>query len=189
MLGRHIGNKLLNQHCFTYARTAKKANLTTFGIGGQQVNDLNSGFQNFYHRALICKSGWIAVNTPLFSLRQRVAAINNITRYIKEPTQSTVAHRHLYSAAFGSHFHVPAQSLTGGKHNAAYGVAAHMLGNLHHAFLFAVLYCQRIFDEGQVTFREQNVHYRALHLCNNTFHHDVFFLFCALAPPATSTIC
>ena len=189
MLGGYIGDQLLDKHCFAYARAAKKADFTALGVGGQQVNDLDAGLQDLHHGALVGKAGRVAVDAPLLPLRQRLDAINNLTSHIKEPPQGTVAHRHLDAAAFSGDLHLAAQPLTGGKHDAAHDVAAHMLGHLHHALLLAVLHRQRILDEGQLALGEQDIHHRPLHLCNNPFHHDVFFLFCALAPPATSTIC
>ena len=138
---------------------------------------------------MVGKAGRVTVDAPLFTLRQRVAVIDDIAGDIKEPAQRAVAHRYPDAAALGDDLHLPAKTLTGGKHDAAHHIAAHMLGDLHDALLLAVLHRQRIFDEGQTAFREQNVHDWPLHLCNIPFHHDVLFLFCALAPPATSTIC
>ena len=189
MLGRHVGDQLLDQYRFADACATEQTDLTALGVGCQQVNHLNAGLQDLHHGALVGKAGRVTVNTPFFSLRQRLAVINDLTGHVKQTTQRALAHRHHYPAALGSHFHITAQPLAGGKHDAPHGVTAHVLGNLHHAGMPAVLYRQRIFDEGQMTLGEQNVHHRTLHLCNNPFHHDVFFLFCALAPPATSTIC
>ena len=90
VLGGYIGDQLLDKHCFAYARAAKKADFTALGVGGQQVNDLDAGLQDLHHGALVGKAGRVAVDAPLLPLRQRLAAINNLTSHIKEPPQGTL---------------------------------------------------------------------------------------------------
>ena len=42
----NVVDKLLNQHSLTDTGTTEQTNLTTTGVGGNQVDDLDTSFEN-----------------------------------------------------------------------------------------------------------------------------------------------
>ena len=65
VLGGYIGDQLLDQHRFTYAGAAEQTDFTALLIGGQQVDNLDTGLQNLHIRGLVLKAGGLPVNAPV----------------------------------------------------------------------------------------------------------------------------
>ena len=57
-------DQFLNQDRFSYARAAEQADLTTLGVGGQQVDNLDARFQHLYHGALVREGRRLPVDGP-----------------------------------------------------------------------------------------------------------------------------
>ena len=55
VLGSDITDQLLDQYGLTYSGTAEQTDLTTLLIRAEQVNDLNTGLQQFCVRRLLCE--------------------------------------------------------------------------------------------------------------------------------------
>ena len=114
MLCCDISNQFLNQDRLSYTGTPKEADLSTLRIWGNQVNDLDSGFQDLLHRALLGKGWRFSVNFPSFLCRNRVFSVNGLSQYIKESSESFLSYRNGNSSSRGLHFHISFQALTGG---------------------------------------------------------------------------
>ena len=65
MLSGYIGDQFLDQHRFTYAGAAEQTDFTALLIGGQQVDNLDTGLQNLHIRGLVLKAGGLPVNAPV----------------------------------------------------------------------------------------------------------------------------
>jgi len=66
VLGSDIVNQLHDNYGFADPGTTEQADLSTFGIGSQQVDDLDTGLKSFNFSALInIRRGW-AVNRVAF---------------------------------------------------------------------------------------------------------------------------
>ena len=55
MLGSNILDQLLNKDCLTNTSTTEQTDLTTFGIWGKKVDDLDTCLQDLYSRFLLFK--------------------------------------------------------------------------------------------------------------------------------------
>src|SRR5699024_10741985 len=64
----NIADQLLDQYGLTNTSAAEETNLTAFCIRSQQVDNLNSCFQDFYYRALILKRRRVSVDNPMFAV-------------------------------------------------------------------------------------------------------------------------
>ena len=55
MLCCYILDQLLDQNGLTYTGTTEQTDLTTFGIWGKKIDNLDTCFENLNNRALILK--------------------------------------------------------------------------------------------------------------------------------------
>ena len=53
MLSCDVLNQLLNKNCLTNTGTTEQTDLTTFGIWGKKVDNLDTCFQDLYSRFLL----------------------------------------------------------------------------------------------------------------------------------------
>ena len=87
VLGSDITDQLLDQYGLTYSGTAEQTDLTTLLIRAEQVNDLNTGLQQFCVRRLLCEGRCSTVDRLVrYPLRYRLV-INRLTQYIKYSAQ------------------------------------------------------------------------------------------------------
>ena len=113
MFCSNILDKLLNEDRFTYTGTTEQTNLTTLGIWGKKIDNLNSCFKNFNSRLLFFKRRWISVNYPVFCILQAFATIYCIPKNIKQSSQCTVTNRNFNTASCCGNFTVSLKSFTG----------------------------------------------------------------------------
>ena len=194
MFHGNVVNQLLNQHGFANACAAEQTDFTALGIGLQQINDLDAGFQNLNCGALLGECRGIAINAlALGILGNGLAAVDGLTQHVKHSAQGLLTHRNLDGFSGGKYLHAAIQSITAGKHDAPNRIVAHMLGNLHNMLLALQLDAQRFPDSGQMSGGKLHVYHRTGDLYNGTcFHlyHTSFLRWarCALAPADTSVI-
>ncbi len=142
VFGGDVTDQLLDQHGLANARAAEQADLTAAGVGGQQVDDL-------------------ATPRPRPSL-----GLSMMQRTVLPPT--CWATSMTCSAPFSCTVRASLM-LAGAEHDAAHGVAAHMLGDLHDLLGAVQLHGQGIVDGGQLAVLELNVHNGAQNLCDGAF--------------------
>ena len=88
-----VVNQLLNQNSFTNTGAAEQANFATLGIGANQIDDLNAGFQNFRCGLLLLIGGSRAVNGPVrFRLRGGLV-VNGFTQQVEHTSQTGITYR------------------------------------------------------------------------------------------------
>ena len=202
MLSRNVADQLLNEDGFSDTGTAEQTDLSALCIRCDQINNLNSGLQNFLYRALIRKLRRLAVNFPAFCIRKALLSVNGIPQYIEQTSKVLISDRNLDPAACGQYRHILLQSLTGGKHDAANGIVSDVLCHLHHGLFSVIVRLQCGFNNRKGPFRKLNVYNRSHNLsdlsdlhCQDSFPAAIFFLrlffncsLLALAPAATSVI-
>ena len=113
MLGSNITNQLLNQHGLTYTGTAEQTDLTTFCIGSQQIDNLDTGLQHLYYRTLLFEGRWISVDNPMFLSFQGFSTVDGLSQYVEQSTQCLITYRHLNSFSGSNDIHILAKSFTG----------------------------------------------------------------------------
>ena len=188
MLCGDILNQLLDQDGLADAGASEQSYLTALGIGRQQVDYLDAGFQNLHDRTLIFKRRRIAVDDPVFLILKTFPSVNCLSQDVEKAPQVLISYRHADSLSCGNHLHIFMKALAGGQHNAADHIISHMLGGLHDTSSVPVLNLQGIPQVGQNSAFKRNIHNRSHDLNNSACVHNYPFLFCALAPLTTSVI-
>ena len=169
MLGGNVADELLNQYGLADTCTAEQANLTAAGVGCQQVDDLNTGLQNLYNRALLGKRRRIAMNRPGFRALDRFSVVNRVTQHVEHTAEHFLADRNFDRLAGRDDFHTATQTLTGREHDAAHGVAADMLCDLHDLTAAVQRHGQRFIDFRELAVIEHDVNDWAKHLDDDAF--------------------
>ena len=162
VLHGNVVDQLLDQDGLADAGAAEQADLAAFGVGLQQVDDLDAGLQDLNSRVLLLKGRGFAVNALDGHIGgQLLAAVDGLAQDVEHPAQDLFAHRHLDGVAGGGHFHAAGQAFAGCQHDAPDGVAAHVLGNFHHPLAAVHSDGQGLTDAGQGQFFKGNIHNRA----------------------------
>ena len=194
MLGGHVVDQLLNQHRFADARAAEQADLAALGVRLKQVDDLDARLENLHGGALLLKGGRLAVDAALGGIgRHVVAAVDRLAEDVEHAPERRLADGHLNRAPRGAHSHAAGETVAPGEHDAAHGVLADMLGDLHHALDAITLDGERLFHLRQMPGLELDVHNGAGDLHDGScfqFAHASFLCLrrCALAPAEISVI-
>ena len=178
MLGGNVVDQLLNEHGLTHAGAAEQTDLAALGVGGQQIDDFDARLKNVHHGTLVFKGGGLAMDGPFFLGLHRPLLIDGVTQDVEHPAQHAFAHGDGDGSAGSDDLHAAAQALAGGEHNAADGVAAHMLRYFHDLALTVQLDLQGLLDLGQAALVKGNVHNRSHDLYNGSlvFLHIVISL-------------
>ena len=167
----NVINKFLNQNRFANTRTAEQTNLTTLGVGADQVHDFDAGLQNFGGGFLLIKGRCRTMNgPPLHILRGRLL-IHRLPQQIEHTAQTLIADRYRNGAAGIHSLGAAHQAVRGGHGNAAGHIIANMLCNFHNQRFAVILKFHRIQQGGQFTVGKPNVQNRTGNLHNLT---DVF---------------
>ena len=151
MLCGNVADQLLNQNRFTNAGATEQTDLTALGIGGKQVDDLDTGFQNLNDRALIPEGGGCTVDCPVVLGFHRAGLVNGLAQHVEHSAQRCGTHRHLDAGAGCGYFHILGKALCGGQTDAANDAVAHMLCHFHDTLLAVVVHRQCILDHRQLS--------------------------------------
>ena len=134
------------------AGAAEQADLAALRIGGQQVDDLDAGDQDFRTGRLSRKFRRRLVDRTAFGDVQRRAFINGFTHHVQNPAQGHFADRH-HDRAAGVADRFAADQTFGRIHgDGADGVFAKMLRHFQDQLLAVVVGFQRVQDRGQLIF-------------------------------------
>lgn len=115
------------------------------GIGGQQINYLNTSLQHLHNRALVLKRRRVPVDDPLISpsrLSPSMVSPNTLKRRPRSSRLQEPEYRRLLAP-----LPYPCTGRHGCQHNAAHHIAAYMLGHFHDALLTLIIH-QGILDMG-----------------------------------------
>ena len=140
VFGCNIVNQFLNQNRFTDTRTAEKADFSAFCIRSKQVDNLNTGFKNFFG-CLSFGIGWgRAVNASSFRFgRQRFSAVHAFSENIEKPSENCISDGNRNRRTGGDDFQPAVKPFGRSEHDAADKSASDMLRNFHNTF-FTVNY-------------------------------------------------
>ena len=193
MLGRDIVDELLNEHRLADASAAEQTDLAALRIRLQKVNDLDAGFQQFRHRALVGKGRGLAVNFPLRCVvRQRALAVDGFAQYVEHPAKRRLADRHLNAGTGHLDRHAARKLLACPQQHAAHARRGELLHDLHHAHLAVYRDVQRLSDGGQLPLFKAAVHDRTGNgqdiACVHSACASLAFRRCAAAPAVISVI-
>ena len=151
MFGGHVMDQFLNQHGFAHAGAAEEADLAPLGVGGQEVDDLDAGFQHLHGGALLGEGGGLPVNVPVVLRLNGALFVDGLAQHIEHAAQVVFSHRDGDAAAGMGDGHILMESVAGGQHDAADQSLPQVLGDLHHASLFSHLDGESVSNAGQLS--------------------------------------
>jgi len=90
-----VVDEFLNQHSLSDTSTTEKTNLSTTGVGGEQVDDLNTGLQNLGGGGLLNEGGRVGMNRTEFDAFNGTPLVNWLTNDVHDTSQCTLPDRNL----------------------------------------------------------------------------------------------
>ena len=162
MLRRDIVDEFLDKHRFSYARASEKADLAALLVRRQKVDDLDSGFENFFGIFPLRIRRRRPVNTFVRRFfRDRGFSVDGISERVKKPSEHILPDRHADRRPGGVNRHIPVQPFRRAEHDATHHVGGQMLRHLHDAPL-SVYKNEKLFaDLRDLSLFEADVHHRS----------------------------
>ena len=176
--GGNVVNELLNQNGFADAGTAEQTDLTALCVGADQVNNLDTGFQDLGSGLLFLIRGGRAVDGPtLLSLHIRLI-VDGLTQQIEYAAQAFIANRNGNGSTGVGYFRTALQAVRGGHGNTADHIVTDMLGDLRDNGLVPVGNFDSVQQTGQLILFEANIQNRTHDLdhCSFVFGHGIQLL-------------
>ena len=160
VLGCDITDQLLDQYSLTYTGTTEQTDLTTLLIRAEQVNDLNTGLQQFCVRRLLCEGRCSTVDRLVrYPLRYRLV-INRLTQYIKYSAQGIFSYRHGNRSSCGDCLHSSYQSVGSTHGDTSDSIITQVLGDFYYQFSsISGRDADRVIDLGKFALIEAYIQY------------------------------
>ena len=161
MLLADVADELLNDDRLADARAAVSADLTALGKGGNQIHDLDAGFEDFNLRCLVLECRGLAVDRPGVARLDLFEVVQRLAKRVEEPAERGVAHGNGDGLAGVNGVNAAHEALSRAEREAAHPVVADVLLDLKNqtlvvdAGLKRIVYCRHIFRG------ELNVHHGA----------------------------
>lgn len=84
-------NQLLNEHSLADTGTSEKTNLSTAGVRRQQVDDLDTGNEDFGGCGLVDELWWVGVDGQLLGALDWATLVNRVTSNVHDTTKGSGA--------------------------------------------------------------------------------------------------
>ena len=88
-----VVDEFLDQHSLSNTSTTEETNLSTTGIGGEQVDDLDTGLQDFGGCRLLNEGRRVGMNRTKLDALDRAPLVDRLANDIHDTTQSTLPNR------------------------------------------------------------------------------------------------
>ena len=166
-----VVDQLHHVHGLADAGAAEQAHLAAFGKGANQVNHLDTGFQQLLRGAEFVIRGRFAVDGSGFRLVHRAAFINRAAEHVHDAAQGAFTNRHGDRSAGVAHHQSTAQAVGAAQRNRTDDTVAELL--LHFQSQRSAFEFQGVVHLGHVSARELHVHHRANTLNNFSLNASV----------------
>lgn len=94
-----IVDELLDQHSLTDASTTEKTNLSTTSVGSEEIDDLDTGFENLSSCGLLDERRRIIVNGEELVALDGTTLVNGLTNDVHDTAEGAFADRNLDGCA------------------------------------------------------------------------------------------
>ncbi len=109
---------------------------TALGEGADEIDDLDTGFQQLFGGGLLVVAGRLAVNRHLLFLADRAAFVDGITQYVHDAAQGFFTDRYRYRGAGVADAEAAAQTFGGPHGNGTYHTVTQLLLDFEDDVLF-----------------------------------------------------
>ena len=168
-----VADQLLDEHRFADARAAEEADLAASGIGAQQVDDLDAGFEQLGRRQDLGKGRRIAVDGQSLFRLHRALAVDRFADDVEHPAQGPLADRHADRIAGIDGLHAAGDAVRGRKRDAAHAALADLLHDLEHDRALRQADVHGVVKLRQLPRGEMNIHDRADDPFDDAFFHGM----------------
>ena len=173
MLGCHVVDQFLNQHRLAQSRTSEETGLSSLGVGSQQVDHLDAGFENLGRSLKFIERDGVGVNrTVLLHLCGR-QLVDGFTQQVEHASQNFLTHRNLDRLSGIENVHVANHTVGGGHGHSTNPVSSEVLLHLKSQLDVALVNLQCIVDRRKVSLGVLGVDGRTDHL-NNLANNCIF---------------
>src|SRR5690606_8698555 len=155
-------------------RTTEQTNLTTFGERTDQVDNLDTGFQQFVGSSQFVVSRSFTVNRHTLGFANRTFFVDRVTQNVHDKTQSFLTNRYGYRSVGVGYFQTAAQTFGTAHRDGTYNAVAQLL--LHFKCNFAAFDGQCIINTRYIFPRELYVDNCTDNLYDTTATHVRFLL-------------
>ena len=175
-----VVDQLLNQNGLANACAAEQTDLTALGIGANQVDDLDAGFQNLGSGLLLLVGRSGTVDGPALDALYRRFVVNGLTQQVKYTSQALFANGNGDRRAGVGGLGAALQAVRGGHSDTANHIVADVLCDLRHDGMLAVGNLDGAEQTGQLIVSETDVKNRTHDLDHSSFvfGHWEFNSFC-----------
>lgn len=146
----HVVDQLHDQHSLADSGTAEQANLASLGVGGQQVDDLDSGDEDLLLDAHVDELGRLGVDGGTLVGVDGAPLVDRLSDDVDDAAQGLGADRDTDGRASVLDGLATHQTLGTVHGDGADGVLSQVLGDLQHQAGSASVDLQGVQDRGQV---------------------------------------
>lgn len=127
-----VVDELLNQHGLSDTSTSEETNLSTTGIGGEKIDDLDTGLKNLSGSGLLNERRGIGVDRAVLGTLDRAALVDGLADDVHDAAKGCGTNRD-GDRSTGINDLLATDKTLGTVHgNSAYRVFTEMGGNLEH---------------------------------------------------------
>mmetsp|Transcript_10945 Transcript_10945/g.17738 ORF Transcript_10945/g.17738 Transcript_10945/m.17738 type:complete len:212 (-) Transcript_10945:34-669(-) len=152
MVGSNVVDELHNDNSLADTSTAEQPNLTTLGIRGEKIHNLNTSYKNLLRLALLSEEGGSVVDRSLDLGGDGAALINGLTNNVHNAAKSLRAHRNQDGLAGVLALLATHKTVSRVHGNGSHHILTQMLGHLENksGTVLADSYLQRVKNRGRL---------------------------------------
>ncbi|CRM87626.1 hypothetical protein [Pseudomonas sp. 22 E 5] len=145
MLDGDVTDQFHHVYGFAYTGTTEQTDFTAFGERANQVDNLDTGFEQIVAASLFGKRRCWTVNAPALFGVDRASFVNRVAQYVHDPAQGRFTDRYGDGSASVKHTQTTFQAFGGTHCNGPYHTVAQLLLNFQSGAGIA-LYFQSVVD-------------------------------------------
>jgi hypothetical protein len=152
-----VVDELLNEHSLADTGTTEETNLSTTGVGGKKIDDLDTSDENLSGSGLLDELGGFLVNGQALVRLDGATLVNGVTSDVHDTAEGLGTDGD-GDGSTGVDSGSTSDETLGTVHgNASDDVLTQMLGNLEHELLAIVLSLKRVENGGELSAIELDV--------------------------------
>ena len=169
MGGSDVVDQLLNQNRLADTCAAEQTDFTTLCIGADQVDNLDTGFQNLGSGLLLLVGGSRTMDGPTLLGDGSLLVVDGLTQQVKHTTQALVTNGNADGGAGVYSLSTSLEAVGGGHSNTTNHIVTDVLSNLSNQNLVAVGDFDCAVQHGKLVVSESNIKDRTHDLDHSTF--------------------
>ena len=171
VLDRDVTDQLHHVYGFTYTRTTEQTNFTALRERTHQVDNFDTGFQQFLRAGQLFIGRCCAVDSPTLFFTDVAFHVDRLTQYVHDTTQCCFTYRDFDWVLEVFYFQTAAKTIGRTHGDGTNDTAAELLLNFQHQNFFTILHLKSFVHARYGILREFDVNYGADYLDNFSSSH------------------